>query len=166
MRNRTRRDKRGINEDKFVFTIDLNLKKPYADYDICIINFFSRFGFNDVPLYNKNIGFARVPYKDICPINIQDDPHCLDFIYINENQRGKSHGKRVMNSILNYFQIVIHALDSSLAFFEHISKELGSEKINTGLLFGNSFISSNLNINRPPIVNKCLGRCGLKFSGY
>ena len=32
--------------------------------------------------------------------------------------------------------------------------------------FGVSFISSNLDINREPVVNNCLGGCGLKYSGY
>ena len=71
-----------------------------------------------------------------------------------------------MKVISNHFQIVIHALDTSLGFFEHISKNLGLEKINTGLPFGISFISSNLKVNRLPIVKKCLGACGLKISGY
>ena len=71
-----------------------------------------------------------------------------------------------MKLILNHFQIVLHTLDNSLGFFEHISKDLGLEKINTGLPFGNSFISSNLNINRQPVVNSCLGGCGREFSGY
>ena len=61
---------------------------------------------------------------------------------------------------------MIHVLDSSLGFFEHISKDLGLEKINTGLPFGTSFISTNLNINCKPVVNNCLGGCGLRFSGY
>ena len=61
---------------------------------------------------------------------------------------------------------MIHTLDSSLGFFELIGKDLGLEKINTGLPFGNSFISSNLNVNHIPVVNSCLGGCGLKFSGY
>ena len=34
------------------------------------------------------------------------------------------------------------------------------------MLFGTSFISTNLNINRKPIVNTCLGGCGLLYSGY
>ena len=104
--------------------------------------------------------------KDFCPINILDDPYCLDFIYINENQRGKGHGRRLTNLILNQFQVVIHALDSSLGFFEHISKDLGLEKINMSWSVCHSFISSNLKINRLPIVNSCIGGCGLKFSGY
>ena len=61
---------------------------------------------------------------------------------------------------------MIHTLDDSLDFFVRIRKYLGLEKINTGLPFGNSFNSSNLNINRLPIVKTCLGGCGLKFSGY
>ena len=32
--------------------------------------------------------------------------------------------------------------------------------------FGVSFISSNLDINREPVVNTCLEGCGLKYSGY
>ena len=32
--------------------------------------------------------------------------------------------------------------------------------------FGITFISSNLDINREPVVNDCLGGCGLKYSGY
>ena len=158
--------RRNSNKDKFVFTNDLNLIKPYAVYDICVMSFISRFVPNDVILYNENIGFALIQYKDYCPVNIQDDPHCLDFIYINENQRGKGHGKRLMNFILRHFQIVIHVLDSSLGFFEHISNDLGLEKINTGLLFGITFISTNLNINQQPVVNSCLGGCGVRFSGY
>ena len=73
---------------------------------------------------------------------------------------------RLMKLILNPFQIVLHTLDDSLGFFEHINKDLGLEKTNTGLPFGKSFISLNLNINRKPVVNSCLGGCGRKFSGY
>ena len=32
--------------------------------------------------------------------------------------------------------------------------------------FGTTFISTNLNINREPIINNCLGGCGQPFSGY
>ena len=71
-----------------------------------------------------------------------------------------------MNFILRHFQIVIHVLDSSLGFFEQTSEDLGLEKINTGLPFGNTFISTNLNINEQPVVNSCLGGCGVRFSGY
>ena len=71
-----------------------------------------------------------------------------------------------MKLIFNHFQIVLHTLDDSLVFFEHISKDLQLEKINTGMTFGNNFISSNLDINREPVVNNCLGGCGLKYSGY
>ena len=71
-----------------------------------------------------------------------------------------------MKLILSHFQIVIHALESSLGFFERLSKDLGLEKINTGMPFGVSFFSSNLDINREPVVNNCLGGCGLKYSGY
>ena len=166
MLNRTRRDKRRRNKDKFIFTNDLSLIKPYVDNHICIENFISRFGPNDVILYNNNKGFALIQYKDFCPINIQDDPYCLDFIYINENQRGKGHGRRLLSFVLKHFQIVLHTLDDSLGFFERICKDLGLEKINTGMLFGISFISSNLDINREPVVNNCLGGCGLKYSGY
>ena len=135
MPKRARRDKRRSNKDKFVFTNELNLFIQYADYDICIEIFFSRFGFNDVIFYNKNIVFSLIQYKDFCPINIQDDPYCLDFIFINENQRGKGHGKRLMNFILKHFQIVIHTLDDSLDFFERIRKYLGLEKITLACLF-------------------------------
>ena len=31
------------NKEKLVFTNDLNLIKPYAVYDICVVNFISRF---------------------------------------------------------------------------------------------------------------------------
>ena len=140
--------------------------KPYAKHRICIENFIYRFEINDIILYNKNYGFALIRYKDFCPINIQDDPHCLDFIYINENQRGKGHGKRLMKLILDNFQVVIHTLDDSLGFFEHISKDFDLEKINTGIPFGVSFISTILNINCKPVVNNCLGGCGIRFSGY
>ena len=140
--------------------------KPYTDYHICIENFFSRFGFNDIILYNKNIAFASIQYKDFCPINILDDSYCLDFIYIIENQRGKGHGRRLIKPVLKHFQLVLHTLDDSLGFFEHIRKDLGLEKINTDVPFGISFISSNLDINREPVVIDCLGGCGLKYSGY
>ena len=162
-----RRVKRRNNDkDKFIFTNNLNLIEPYAKYHICIENFISRFEIKDIILYSKNYAFALIRYKYFCPINIQDDPHCLDFIYINENQRGKGHGKRLMKLILDNFQIVIHNLDDSLDFFEHISKDFGLEKINTGIPFGISFISTNLNINCKPVVNNCLGGCGIRFSGY
>ena len=154
------------NKDGILFTNNLNLIKPYVKYHICIENFISRFEPNDVILYNKNIGFALIQYKNFCPINILDDPYCLDFIYINKNQRGKGYGRRLMNFILKPFQIVIHTLDDSLGFFEHICKDFGLEKINTDMSFGVSFISSNLDINRESVVNNCLGCCGLKYSGY
>ena len=157
---------RNNNKGGFIFTNNLNLVKPFVKYQICIENFISRFGPNDVILYNKNFGFALIQYKDFCPINILDDPYCLDYIYINKNERGKGYGRELMKLILNHFQIVIHALDSSLGFFERLSKDLGLEKINTGMTFGVSFISSNLDINREPVVNNCLGGCGQKYSGY
>ena len=40
MTNRTRRDKRRRNKDKFIFTNDLSLNKPYVDYHNCIENLF------------------------------------------------------------------------------------------------------------------------------
>ena len=110
--------------------------------------------------------FFTIQQKDFCPINILDDLYCLDFIYINENQRGKGFGSRLMKLILYHFQIVIQTLDDSLGFFERISKDLGWEKINTGIPFNTTFISSNLDINREPVVNNCLGGCGRKYSGY
>ena len=154
------------NKDGFIFTNNLNLNKPYVKYHICIENFLSRFGPNDVIIYDKNIGFALIQYKDFCPINILDDPFCLDFIHINKNERGKGYGRILMKLILNHFQIVIYALDGSLGFFEHNSIDFGLEKLNTGMPFGVSFISSNLDINHEPVVNNCLGGCGLKYSGY
>ena len=161
-----RRVKRRNNKDRFVFTSDLHLIKPYVRYLICIERFISRFGHNDIILYNKTIGFALIQHKDFCPVNILDDPYCLDFIYINENQRSKGHGRRLMNFILKHCPIVLHTLDDSLGFFERISKDLGLEKINTGMPFGITFISSNLDINREPVVNNCFGGCGLKYLGY
>ena len=170
MRNQSKRNthfnKHRKNLDRFIVTNDLNLITSYADFDICIEIFFSRFGPNDVILYNRNFGFALIQYNDFCPMNIQDDPYCTDFIYINENQRGKAQGRRFMKLILNHFQIVIQTLVSSLGFFQHISEDLGLEKINTGLPFDYFFRSSKLNVNRLPIVNSCPGICGLKFSGY
>ena len=71
-----------------------------------------------------------------------------------------------MQILLNHFQIVIHSLDDSLGFFEHISEDLGLEKINNCMPFGSSFISSNLNINRKPIVNSCIGGCGREFPAF
>ena len=163
---RGRRDKYRRKEDNFIIINDLNLIKPYASYDVCIEDYISRFGFNDVIVYNKNIGFALLGYNDFCPMDIQNDPYCLDFVYINEDQRGKGKGKRLMKFILKHFQIVLHTYNSSLGFFGHISEELGLEKIKNGTLFGKSFISSNLSVNRQPVVNKCIGGCGQKFKGY
>ena len=71
-----------------------------------------------------------------------------------------------MNLILKHFQIVIHSLDDSIGFFDHISKDFGLEKINRDIPFGTSLISINLDINRKPVVNNCLGVCGLKYTGY
>ena len=133
---------------------------------MCIENYISRFKPNDVILYNKNIGFALINHRDFCPIDILNDPNCLDYIYNNENYRGKGHGRRLMNLILKHFQIIIHSLDESLGFFEHLGKDLGLEKIITHIPFGTNFISTNLDIDREPIVNNCLGGCGLSFSGY
>ena len=149
-----------------IFTTDLRLIKPYVDYDLCIQNYISRFKTNDVILYNKKIGFALINHRDYCPKDILNDPYCLDYIYINKDYRGKGHGRRLMNLILKYFQIIIHSLDDSLCFFEHLSKDLELEKINFNMRFGTSFISTNLNIIREPIVNNCLGGCGLKYTGY
>ena len=160
------RNKRARDKDRFIFTTDLRLIKPYVDYDICIENYISRFKPNVVILYNKNIRFALINHRDFCPIDILNDPYCLGFIYIHENYRSKSHGRRLMNPILKHFQLIIHSLDDSLGFFEHISKDLELEKINRDIPFGATFISSNLDINREPIVNNCIGGCGLVFSGY
>ena len=52
------------NKDRFIFTNNLNLIKPFADYHVCIENFISNFGINDIIRYNKNIGFALIQYKD------------------------------------------------------------------------------------------------------
>ena len=120
----------------FIFTNDLNFIKPHADEAFCIKNHISRLGPNDIVLYTKNVGFALKQYNDFCPINILDDLYCLDFIFINANQRGEGYGRRLKKFIFYYFQIVIHTLDISLGFFEQISKDLGLEKINTGLFFG------------------------------
>ena len=64
MRNRSKRNthfnKPRKNKDKFIFTNDLNLINPYADYDIHIENFICRFGPNDIILYKKIIGFALI----------------------------------------------------------------------------------------------------------
>ena len=99
MRNQSKRNthfnKHRKNKGRFLFTNNLNLITPYADFDICIEKFLSRFGPNDVILYNKNFGFAPIKYNDFCPMNIQDDPYCIDFIYINENQRGTAQGSRL-----------------------------------------------------------------------
>ena len=94
MRNQSKRNthfnKQRKNIDRFLFTNDLNLITSYADFDFCIENFLSRFGPNDVILYNRNFGFALIQYNAFCTMNIQDDPYCIDFIYIIENQRGKA----------------------------------------------------------------------------
>ena len=122
------RNKRARDKDRFILTTDLRLIKPYVDYHMCIENYISRYKANDVILFNKNIGFALINYRDFCPIDILNDPYCLDYIYIHENYRGKGHGRRLMNPILKHFQIIIHSLDSSSSFFEHISNDLGLEK--------------------------------------
>ena len=70
-----------------------------------------------------------------------------------------------MHLTLKHFQMVKHTLGDSLSFFEHINKDLGLERISTGMPFGNSFISSNLNNNRQLVVNSCLGGCGRGFQG-
>ena len=85
MPNRKRRFRRvesrnnNDNKDKFRFTNNLSLIKQYVKHSICIENFVSNFGPNDIILCNKKIGFALIQYKDFCPINILDDPYCLDF---------------------------------------------------------------------------------------
>ena len=73
MRHRVRRDKRRSKKDKFIFTNDLNLIKPYADYDICIENFISRFGPNDTIVYKKILILRCYNIKIFCSINILDD---------------------------------------------------------------------------------------------
>ena len=156
------RNKRAKDKDKFIFTNDLRLIKPYIDYHICFDNYITRFKANDIILYNKNIGFALIIYKDFCPIDILNDPYCLDYIYINEDYRGKGHGKRLMNLILKHFQIIIHNLDETVDFFEKFELE----KVKTNIPYATTFISTNLNINREPIVNNCIGGCGLSFSEY
>ena len=50
MPRRARRDKHRSNKGRFIFTSDLKLIRLYADYDICIEKFISRFGPNDVIL--------------------------------------------------------------------------------------------------------------------
>ena len=169
MRNRTRRNKGRRNKDRFIFTNDINLIKPYAGYHICIEGFISRFG-SMTFFFTKKISVSRyyitkifVPltYKTILFVWIY-------VIYINENQRGKGHGKSLMQNLLKHFQIVIHLLDDSLGFFEQISKDLdlGLETKNTCMPFGSSFISSNLNINRQQKVNSFIGGCGREFPGF
>ena len=165
MRNRSKRNTHR-KKDRFIFTNDPNLTKPYADYDFCIKNFISSFEPNNVLFCNKKFGFAPLQYNDFCPIFTLDDLYCLDFIYFDENQGGEGHGRRLMRFILKQFQILIHILDTSLGFFEHKNKDLALEKINNGLGFGDSFVSSNLNINRQPKNSSGLGGCRQKFSGY
>ena len=70
-----------------------------------------------------------------------------------------------MKLILKYFQIVLHTTDDELPFFDHISKELELEKITTNYP-SHSYISTNLNTNRDPILNICLGSCRKKYPGY
>ena len=62
MTNRSRRLRRvkhrnNNTKDRFIFTNDLNLIEPFADYHICIENFISRFGPNDIVLYNSTERF-------------------------------------------------------------------------------------------------------------
>ena len=63
MRNLTRLVKRRSNEDRYIYTDDLILIKPYADYNISVVSFIARFGPNDFIHYNKNIGFALIQYN-------------------------------------------------------------------------------------------------------
>ena len=63
MTNRSKQLRRGKHrnnrsKDNFLFNNDLNLIKPYFDYDICIEKFISRFGPNDIIL-NKKILVLR-----------------------------------------------------------------------------------------------------------
>ena len=76
----------------------------------------------------KYIGFALIQYKNFCPINLLEDPRCLIFLHINDYQKSEDHGRKLLNSILNPFQIVIHILDSFPGFTEQISRGLGLEK--------------------------------------
>ena len=99
MRNRSKRKTHFSKHRKFIFTKDLNFIKPNADYDFCIELFISRIRHNDI-IPCRNIEFALVQYKDFCPINILDDPYCLDSTYINENQRGKGYGRILMKVVL------------------------------------------------------------------
>ena len=73
VRNRSKRNSHRKNKDKYKFTNDLCLIKQHADYDVCIKIFISRFEPNKMIIYNQNIGFALIQYKDFCPINILDN---------------------------------------------------------------------------------------------
>ena len=84
---------------------------------------------------------------------------------MNKNYRGQGHGRRLMNLILKHFQITLHSLDEALGFFEHLSKDLGLEKIHTNMPTTTLFISTNLDTNRLPIINNCIGGCKLIYSG-
>ena len=145
---------------KFIFTKILKLVKPYAD-DNLVENSISRNETNDVIVYNENIGFALIVYVDFCPIEKLDDRYCLNFIYIILEQRGKGHEK----FILEQFKIILHSIISSLGFFDRIIKDWKIERIKT-YVSDTSFISSNMDVNCEPILNRCLGGCCQEFSGY
>ena len=64
MRNRTRRSKVRRSKDRFIFTNDIDLIKPYAGYHTCIEDFISRFRVNNVILYKK-IRFRAITLQGI-----------------------------------------------------------------------------------------------------
>ena len=118
------------NKDMLIFTDGLNLIRLYAD-NVTIKNFSSRFKTNKAIVYNRTIGFALIQCKYFCPIQVLNAPYCLDFIYIDENQRVKGQGRRLLKFIRDHFQKVVHALPKSLGSFEHINKDMGLEGIKT-----------------------------------
>ena len=90
------RNKRAKDKDRFIFTTDLRLIKPFVEYHMCIENYFSRFKPNDVILYNKNIGFALIIYRDYCPIDI-----------VNDNLRSKLNRQQpAINTQMSHNQIL------------------------------------------------------------
>ena len=95
--------RRNNNKDKFIYTNNLNLIKPYAKYHVCIENFISRFEINDIILSNKNYGFALIQYKNFCPIIIQDDHHCLDFFLYQRRSKRKRTWKEINEAYFRQF---------------------------------------------------------------
>ena len=57
----------------------------------------------------KKTCFALKSFIDFSPLEVLDNPNCLIFVLRNEDKRGEGHGKILMKTFLEYFQITIHS---------------------------------------------------------